>query len=75
MTTIQQAAKIILEAIEDPEYATHMVPGYKDVNWQNVWTAMKEDHYESLSIGGGEDWPCTLRAALIEIEESDNEKD
>ena len=34
---------------------------------RQVYTAMTEDHIESIEIGGTHDWPASWVVALIEI--------
>jgi hypothetical protein len=65
--TAQEAAKLLLSGFEDPDYGDANIPGFREINWQKVYTAMTEDHQESLDICGVHDWPSTLITALREI--------
>ena len=65
--TAQQAAKLLLSGIEDPWHGDANIPGFREINWQKVYTAMTEDHRESLDICGTHDWPALLVVALREI--------
>lgn len=65
--TAQQAAKLLLSGIEDPWHGDEHIPGFKDIDWQKVYTDMTEDHNESVGIGGRYDWPALLVVALRAI--------
>jgi hypothetical protein len=65
--TAQEAAKLLLDGLEDPYYGDANIPGFRDIDWQKLYTAMSEDHYESLEITGTHDWSSLLIAALREI--------
>jgi hypothetical protein len=67
--TVQEAAKLLLQGFEDPDYGDANIPGFRDIDWQKLYTAMSEDHYESIEITGTHDWPCLLIVALREIAE------
>lgn len=65
--TAQQAAKLLLDGIEDPWYGDEHILGFKDIDWQRVYDAMTEDHNESMAIGGTHDLPALLAVALRAI--------
>jgi hypothetical protein len=65
--TAQEAAKLLLSGLEDPDYGDVNIPGFREINWQNVYDAMTEDHNESMEICGTHDWPVLLITALREI--------
>lgn len=65
--TAQEAAKLLLSGIEDPWYGDEHITGFRDINWQQVYTAMTEDHNQSMEICGTHDWPALLVVALREI--------
>ena len=65
--TAQEAAKLLLDGIEDPWHGDANIPGFKDIDWQKVYNVMTEDHNESIEIGGTHDWPALLVVALREI--------
>lgn len=67
MTTAQEAAKILLDGLSDPDYGDAMIEGFRDIDWQKVYDAMTHDHEESMEICGVHDWPSLLIAALSEI--------
>jgi hypothetical protein len=65
----QDAAKILLDGLVDPDYGDTHIPGFKNIDWQKVYDAMTTDHNESIQICGSHDWPSLLIAALTEISE------
>jgi hypothetical protein len=67
MITAQQAAKLLLDGLSDPDYGDGHIEGFKDINWQSVYDSMTNDHNESMEICGSHDWPSLLIAALTEI--------
>ena len=67
MTTAQEAAKILLDGLSDPDYGDANIQGFKDIDWQKVYDAMTHDHTESMEICGVHDWPSLLIAAFREI--------
>ena len=65
--TAQEAANLLLSGIQDPWYGDANIPGFADIDWQRVYSAMTADHNESMEIGGAPDWPALLVVALQEI--------
>ena len=65
--TAQEAAKLLLEGIRDPDHGDAMIEGFKDINWQTVYDEMRWDHKESMEICGSDDWCSVLVAALSAI--------
>lgn len=61
---VAAAAAQLLAWLRDPDSADAAVPGFRGLDLQPVWHAMRADHAENLDIGGGADWPATLAAAL-----------
>ena len=62
ITTVQEAARVLLGVFEDPDAnAPH---GF---DWQSMYDEMTADHKESLDICGTHDWPSTLIVALRAI--------
>jgi hypothetical protein len=65
--TAQEAAKLLLDGLRDPDYGDANIPGFSDIDWQKVYSEMTADHNESLEICGTHDWPATLVTALSAI--------
>ena len=65
--TAQEAAKLLLDGLRDPDYGDANIPGFSDIDWKKVYSEMTEDHNESLEICGTHDWPATLVTALSAI--------
>ena len=64
MSSIQEAAKLLHDCLTDPWVADKEVPGFSEVDWQKVYTAMREDYEENMKAGDHEDWPSVIIAAL-----------
>lgn len=60
----QEAAKILLDGLLDPDYGSDNVVGWNEVDWQKVYHEMTVDHNETMEICGVHDWPTTLTVAL-----------
>ena len=65
--TAQEAAKLLLRGIQDPWYGDANIQGFRDIDWQRVYSEMSVDYYESMKILGAPDWPALLVVALQEI--------
>lgn len=65
--TAQEAAKLLLEGLRDPDHGDAMIEGFKDINWKTVYDEMRWDHKESIEICGTDDWCSVLVAALSAI--------
>ena len=65
--TAQEAAKLLLDGIRDPDHGDATIEGFKDINWQTVYDEMRWDHNESIEICGEDDWCSVLVAALSAI--------
>ena len=63
--TAQEAAKLLLSGLEDPWYGDANIQGFRDIDWQLVYSAMTADHNESMEIGGSPDWPFFVVAAIL----------
>ena len=63
----QEAAKILLDGLYDPDYGDDNIVGWKDIDWRKVYSEMTADHNETMEICGVPDWPMTLVVALREI--------
>ena len=73
--TAQEAAKLLLSGLEDPWHGDEHIPGFRDIDWQKLYTAMTEDHNESMEICGTHDWPALLVVALREIAGKNHEQE
>lgn len=69
--SIQDAAQVIVFAMESPFNSDNNVKGFKDIDWQSVYDKMTQDHNESIEITGIHDWPSLLMTALREIANKD----
>lgn len=65
--TAQEAAKLLLDGLTDPDYGDAMIEGFRDIDWKKVYNEMTADHEESMRICGRHDWPMTLVIALTAI--------
>jgi len=46
--TAQEAAKLLLDGIRDPNHGDATIEGFRDINWQTVYDEMRWDHNESI---------------------------
>ena len=65
--TVAEAAKVLISGLEDPHYGDKHIPGWREVKWQEVYTAMTNDHAEAMEIMGHHDWPALLVTAMRAI--------
>ena len=61
---VRSAAGLLARCLRDPDWADTHVPGFRDIDFQAVYTAMTADHEENLRVCGAHDWPSTLIAGL-----------